>query len=83
MFTVSVSQRPGALPTDGAGVYALQTGTREVTCFDRFGDTLGTIEAPFDLRSVAFENGCILVAGEDAEGVQQTARFLPTGEQVV
>lgn len=83
LFTVSVSQRPGALPTDGAGVYALQTGTREVTCFDRFGDTLGTIEAPFDLRSVAFENGCILAAGEDAEGAQQTARFLPTGEQVV
>ena len=54
-----------------------------MTCFDRFGDTLGTIEAPFDLRSVAFENGCILAAGEDAEGAQQTARFLPTGEQVV
>ena len=35
--------RPGALPTDGAGVYALRTDEHTVTCFDRFGTTLGTI----------------------------------------
>ncbi len=83
LFTVTVSQRPGPLPTDGAGVYALQTGSRTVTCFDRFGDTLGTIEVPFAIAGeITFENGCVLVQGEAANGVQPSARFLPTGEQV-
>lgn len=83
LFTVTVSQRPGPLPTDGAGVYALQTGSRTVTCFDRFGDTLGTIEVPFAIAGeITFENGCILVQGEAANGVQPSARFLPTGEQI-
>ena len=36
--------RPGVLPTDGAGVYALRTDEHTVTCFDRFGTTLGTIK---------------------------------------
>ena len=83
LFTVTVSQRPGPLPTDGAGVYALQTGSRTVTCFDRFGDTLGTIEVPFAIAGeITFENGCVLVQGEAGNGVQPSARFLPTGEQI-
>lgn len=88
LFTVSVSQRPGKLPTDGAGVYALKTGEQTVTCFDRFGDTLGTIQAPFVVgdidTDIMFENGCIRLTyrGSGLDDPAQTALYLPTGEQV-
>ena len=87
LFTVSVTQRPDDLATDGAGVYALKTGMQTVTCFDRFGTTLGTIQAPFTLdgvRGVSFENGCIWLMhfGSGADDPAQTALYLPTGEQV-
>ena len=58
------------LPTDGAGVYALQTGQNTVTCFDRFGSVIGTMETPFTLDSLAditFENGCIRVTRMDID----------------
>lgn len=82
LFTVAVTQRPGALPTDGAGVYALQTGAQEITCFDRFGDTLGTIKTPFSLyyADIVFTNGQVQVS----QWIEQrfvTVRYLPTGEQ--
>lgn len=80
LFTVSVNQRPGPLATDGAGVYALQTGAQTVVCFDRFGDTLGTIEAPFAVGEVDFADGCVRIRGKALETAQQTALFLPTGE---
>ena len=35
--------RPGALPTDGAGVYALRTDEHTVTCFDRFARRLAPL----------------------------------------
>lgn len=87
LFTVPVSQRPGDLATDGAGVYALKTGVQTVTCFDRFGTTLGTIRAPFavdGVNGISFENGCIRLThfSAGADDPAQTALYLPTGEQV-
>lgn len=88
LFTVyTVGGYPDDLPTDGAGVYALRTDTREITCFDRFGDTLGVIETEFNLdvyTDISFENGCVRVkhtyATEDAP--VQSALYLPTGEKI-
>lgn len=68
--------RPGALATDGAGVYALRTDSSTVTCFDRFGKTLGTIDTGNTLDkadTVSFENGCIRI---------KDALYLPTGEAI-
>ena len=68
--------RPGALATDGAGVYALRTDSSTVTCFDRFGKTLGTIDTGDSLDkadTVSFENGCIRI---------KDALYLPTGEAI-
>lgn len=68
--------RPGALATDGAGVYALRTDSSTVTCFDRFGKTLGTIDTGDTLDkadTVSFENGCIRI---------KDALYLPTGEAI-
>lgn len=78
LYTVSgQSSAPGALPTDGAGVYALQTGAGTVICLDSAGKTLGTVNAAFDVSGVSFRNGvlCLTGAGESAE-------FLPTGEKL-
>lgn len=80
LFTVSVSQRPGPLATDGAGVYALRTGAQTVACFDRFGDTLGAIEVPFAVGEVDFADGCVRIRGEALGTAQQTILFFPTGE---
>lgn len=88
LFTVTVTNgRPGALPTDGAGVYALQTGQNTVVCFDRFGSVLGTIETPFvldNLTHITFENGCVRITriGIGADASTQTALYLPTGEPI-
>lgn len=66
--------RPGALPTDGAGVYALRTDEHTVTCFDRFGTTLGTIKNDGAMtQEIAFENGCVRVMDK---------LYLPTGEEI-
>ena len=63
--------RPGALPTDGAGVYALRTDEHTVTCFDRFGTTLGTIKQDGEITmEPTFENGCVRVMDK---------LYLPTG----
>lgn len=66
--------RPGALPTDGAGVYALRTDEHTVTCFDRFGATLGTIKQDGEITmEPTFENGCVRVMDK---------LYLPTGEKI-
>ena len=66
--------RPGALPTDGAGVYALRTDEHTVTCFDRFGTTLGTIKYDGEITmEPTFENGCVRVMNK---------LYLPTGEEI-
>ena len=68
--------RPGELPTDGAGVYALRTDEHTVTCFDCRGKTLGTIDTGDTLDkndTVSFENGCVRIKDK---------RYLPTGEAV-
>ena len=66
--------RPGALPTDGAGVYALRTDEHTVTCFDRFGATLGTIKQDGEITmEPTFENGCVRVMNK---------LYLPTGEEI-
>lgn len=66
--------RPGALPTDGAGVYALRTDEHTITCFDRFGTTLGTIKNDGAMtQEITFENGCVRVMDK---------LYLPTGEEI-
>ena len=66
--------RPGALPTDGAGVYALRTDEHTVTCFDRFGTTLGTIKQDGEITmEPTFENGCVRVMDK---------LYLPTGDEI-
>lgn len=66
--------RPGTLPTDGAGVYALRTDEHTVTCFDRFGTTLGTIKQDGEITmEPTFENGCVRVMDK---------LYLPTGEEI-
>ena len=66
--------RPGALPTDGAGVYALRTDEHTITCFDRFGTTLGTIKQDGEITlEPTFENGCVRVMDK---------LYLPTGEEI-
>ena len=79
--------RPGALPTDGAGVYALPTDEHTITCFDRFGATLGTIkiEDTIDIYyRLSFENGCLRVVDSYPNGKTDAvnALYLPTGEQI-
>lgn len=66
--------RPGVLPTDGAGVYALRTDEHTVTCFDRFGTTLGTIKQDGEITlEPTFENGYVRVMNK---------LYLPTGEEI-
>lgn len=66
--------RPGTLPTDGAGVYALRTDEHTITCFDRFGTTLGTIKNDGAMtQEITFENGCVRVMDK---------LYLPTGEEI-
>lgn len=66
--------RPGTLPTDGAGVYALRTDEQTITCFDRFGTTLGTIKNDGAMtQEITFENGCVRVMDK---------LYLPTGEEI-
>ena len=79
--------RPGALPTDGAGVYALPTDEHTITCFDRFGATLGTIkiEDTIDIYyRLSFENGCLRVVDSYPNGKTDAVNtlYLPTGEQI-
>lgn len=79
--------RPGTLPTDGAGVYALPTDEHTITCFDRFGATLGTIkiEDTIDIYyRLSFENGCLRVVDSYPNGKTDAvnALYLPTGEQI-
>ena len=76
--------RPGLLATDGAGVYALPTDEHTITCFDRFGATLGTIkiEDTIDIYyRLSFENGCLRVVDSYPNG-KMNALYLPTGEQI-
>ena len=88
LFTVAANiEWPGMLPTDGAGVYALQTGQNTIACFDRFGALIGTIDPPFSLDSLAditFENGCIRVTHSSIseDDSAQTVLYLPTGELI-
>lgn len=88
LFTVTANiEWPGMLPTDGAGVYALQTGQNTIACFDRFGIVIGTIETPFSLDSltdITFENGCIRVtySSISEDDSAQTVLYLPTGELI-
>ena len=87
LLTVPVTQRPAAMATDGAGVYALRTGEQTVTVLDRFGSTLAEIALPFEVdgaNGISFENGCIRVThvSTGADDPMQTALYLPTGEQV-
>lgn len=88
LFTVTANiEWPGMLPTDGAGVYALQAGQNTIACFDRFGSVIGTIETPFSLDSLAditFENGCIRVTHSSisTDDPAQTVLYLPTGEPI-
>lgn len=88
LFTVTANiDWPGVLPTDGAGVYALQTGQNTIACFDRFGTVIGTIETPFSLDGLAditFENGCIRVTHSSisADDPAQTVLYLSTGELI-
>ena len=83
LFRVKPTERPsGALATDGAGVYALPTRAH-VTCFDRFGTTLGTIKIEDTVKSIigpTFENGCVRVV--DTERKDAVNPDLPTGEQI-
>ena len=66
--------RPGTLPTDGAGVDALRTDEHTITCFDRFGTTLGTIKNDGAMtQEITFENGCVRVMDK---------LYLPTGEEI-
>ena len=66
--------RPGLLATDGAGVYALPTDEHTITCFDRFGATLGTIKNDGAMtQEITFENGCVRVMDK---------LYLPTGEEI-
>lgn len=66
--------RPGLLATDGAGVYALPTDEHTITCFDRFGTTLGTIKNDGAMtQEITFENGCVRVMDK---------LYLPTGEEI-
>lgn len=79
--------RPGLLATDGAGVYALPTDEHTITCFDRFGATLGTIkiEDTIDIYyRLSFENGCLRVVDSYPTGKTDAvnALYLPTGEQI-
>lgn len=79
--------RPGLLATDGAGVYALPTDEHTITCFDRFGATLGTIkiEDTIDIYyRLSFENGCLRVVDSYPNGKTDAvnALYLPTGEQL-
>lgn len=69
--------RPGALPTDGAGLYALQTDDRTVVCIDSFGQTVGTAKAAFKVSNIAFEDGVLVLQGEN-----QQVKCLPTGEVI-
>lgn len=88
LFTAKATDGwPGALPTDGAGIYALQTDQNTIACFDRFGSVLGTIETPFMLdnqTNITFENGCIRVTHIDigVDATVQTVLYLPTGEAI-
>ncbi|MGO5097348.1 S-layer homology domain-containing protein [Agathobaculum sp. LCP25S3_E8] len=88
LFTVTVTNgHPGVLPTDGAGVYALQTSQNTIACFDRFGSVLGTIETPFMLDNqinITFEKGCVRVTRIDigVDATVQTVLYLPTGEAI-
>ena len=66
---------PTELPTDGAGLYALQTDDRTVVCIDSFGQTVGTAKAAFKVSNIAFEDGVLVLQGEN-----QQAKYLPTGE---
>ncbi len=80
--------RPGLLATDGAGVYALPTDEHTITCFDRFGATLGTIkiEDTIDIYyRLSFENGCLRVVDSYPNGKTDAvnALYLPTGEQIL
>lgn len=77
----------GLLATDGAGVYALPTDEHTITCFDRFGATLGTIkiEDTIDIYyRLSFENGCLRVVDSYPNGKTDAvnALYLPTGEQI-
>lgn len=79
--------RPGLLATDGAGVYALPTDEHTITCFDRFGATLGTIkiEDTIDIYyRLSFENGCLRVVDSYPNGKTDAvnALYLPSGEQI-
>ena len=79
--------RPGLLATNGAGVYALPTDEHTITCFDRFGATLGTIkiEDTIDIYyRLSFENGCLRVVDSYPNGKTDAvnALYLPTGEQI-
>ena len=69
--------RPGALPTDGAGLYALQTDDRTVVCIDSFGQTVGTAKAAFKVSNIAFKDGVLVLQGEN-----QQVKCLPTGEVI-
>lgn len=88
LFTVAATNDwPIALPTDGAGVYALRTDQNTITCFDRFGSVLGTMQTPFTMNNmtdIAFENGCIRVTrmSMGADDPAQTILYLPTGELI-
>ena len=66
---------PTELPTDGAGLYALQTDDRTVVCIDSFGQTVGTAKAAFKVSNIAFEDGVLVL-----QGANQQAKYLPTGE---
>ena len=66
---------PTELPTDGAGLYALQTDDRTVVCIDSFGQTVGTAKAAFKVSNIAFEDGVLVLQGEN-----QQIKCLPTGE---
>lgn len=66
---------PTELPTDGAGLYALQTDDRTVVFIDSFGQTVGTAKAAFKVSNIAFEDGVLVLQGEN-----QQAKCLPTGE---
>ena len=66
---------PTELPTDGAGLYALQTNDRTVVCIDSFGQTVGTAKAAFKVSNIAFEDGVLVLQGEN-----QQVKCLPTGE---
>ena len=74
LFRSDVST-PTELPTDGAGLYALQTDDRTVVCIDSFGQTVGTAKAAFKVSNIAFEDGVLVLQGEN-----QQAKYLPTGE---